>query len=396
MQGTNLRTPPLAVDCSDLRLLILCAGDPEGERTFSGSARNLFRALERLGCVYHKGNVTAGLTDSFSRGGRVIQMARRLDFLHIEPRYRWSRLALDANSRRGRRIATEHPAFNACLMYGTNFDPRLDFPTYCYLDATVAQVAQARLWAYQHFSERHLRKILDYQRSLFEHCRGVFPRTRWVAESLRQDFGVPEEKIHLASAGPNHYAEPLPHGPYDRRTILFVGTQWELKGGPLIVEAFRRVRRQMPDAKLVVVGCRPEIDEPGVEIVGRISKDSPGGLDRLLTLYSEASVLCIMSSFEAFGIVAVEAQNSFVPPVVPARFAFRETVVDGVTGRLVPEYDPELLSKILLEMLSDPPQLERMGRAGHEHVRANYSWDIAAQRIVERVCADLAGAKHGR
>jgi glycosyltransferase involved in cell wall biosynthesis len=162
------------------------------------------------------------------------------------------------------------------------------------------------------------------------------------------------------------------------------------------VDAFRRVRGEMPDAKLVIVGCTPEVSEPGVEIVGRISKDVPGGLERLLRLYSEASLLCIMSSFEAFGIVAVEAQNSFVPPLVPARFAFTETVVDGVTGRHVAEYDSGLLAKTMLEMLGDPTRLEAMGRAGHEHVRANYTWDVAARRIVDCIESDLAGVAHVR
>lgn len=374
----------------EVRLLILCAGDPEGARTFSGSARSLFRALENLGCVHHKANVTAGLRDTFSRGNAWVRFVRRLDRCRLLAWYRWSRFALEANSLRSRRIAKANPGFNACLMYGTTYNPRLRVPTYCYLDATVAQVADARLWAFRGFSDRFVRRIMAFQKALFEQCAGVFPRTRYTAESLERDFGVPAEKLCVAGAGPNHYADPLPHGPYDRRTILFVGTQWELKGGPLIVEAFRRVRERMPDARLIVVGCRPEVDEPGVEIVGPISKDAPGGTERLLRLYSEASVFCIMSAFEAFGIVAVEAQNSFVPCVVPARFAFTETVVDGVTGRHVAEYDAGLLADTFLELLSDPARLEAMGRAGHDHVRANYTWEAAARRIHDRIRADLA------
>lgn len=388
--------PRTSPEASEVRLLILCAGDPEGERTFSGSARSLFRALERRGCVHHKANVTGGLRDDFSKGSPAVRLVRRLDRFHLLPRYRWSGFAFELNSRGGRRAAAQHPGFNACLMYGTTFNPRLDVPTYCYLDATVAQVAQAGLWAYRHFTPEFVEKIVAYQRALFTDCAGVFPRTRYTASSLEEDFGVPREKLCVAGAGPNHYADPLPHGPYDRRTILFIGTQWELKGGPLIVEAFRKVRREMPNARLVIVGCRPALEEPGVEIVGRISKDAPGGLDRLLAHYSEASVFCLMSRFEAFGISVVEAQNSFVPCVVPARFAFTETVVDGVTGRHVAEYDADLLARTFLELLSDPGRLEAMGRAGHEHVRANYTWDEAARRIHERIRADLARTSHGR
>lgn len=371
-----------------LRLLVLCAGDPEGERTFSGSARSLISALERQGCVHHKANVTAGFRDAFSPGNRFVRTVRRLDRLDWEGRYRWTRLACELNSMRARRIAAGRPGFDACLMYGTNYNPRLDVPTYCYFDATVAQVARAGQWSFRRFSEKSRERAVAYQAEVFRRCRGIFPRTRWAAESVEQDYGIPPERITVAGAGSNHTVEPLPHGPYDRQTILFIGTDWERKGGPLIVRAFRRLRRTRPEARLVIVGCNPDLREPGIEVVGRIRKDAPGGLDRLLRLYSEASVFCIMSNYEPFGIVVVEAQNAGVPCVVPARFAFTETVVDGVTGRHLKEDDPELLARILEELLSDPARLETMGEAARRFATSNYTWDIAARRIIDRILRD--------
>jgi glycosyltransferase involved in cell wall biosynthesis len=373
----------------EVRLLFLCMGDPEGERAFSGSARSLSRALERLGCMFHKANVAPGIIDTFAPGNLWLRTARRFDRKGLIQRYVWSGPGIARTSRRARRIAAAHPGYNACFVYGTNITPPFDVPTYTYMDATATQVIQGGQWATDTFSERQTQWILEHQRRLYERCTAIFPRTAWTASSLRDDFGIPEEKLCVAGAGPNVAVEPLPHGPYDRKTILFVGRQWELKRGPLIVEAFKRTRKVMPDARLIIVGCRPKVDVPGVEIVGLIKKDAAGGQGRLLKLYSEASVFCIMSCFEAFGISGVEAQNSYVPCIVPNGFSFPETVIDGVTGRLVPEYDPDVLSRIFVEMLSDPARLEAMGKAGHEHVRAKYTWDAAARRILARIREDL-------
>jgi len=381
---------PLAPEPADVRLLILCAGDPDLERTFSGSARSLFQALEGRGCVHAKANV-AGYTNIFSRGNAAIRLMRKLDKFGFETHYRWSPVAFARNSRRAVQAAQANPGYNACLMYGTTFNPKLDVPTYCYFDATVAQVRAARQWEFACFSERTANRIQAYQKAVFDHCTGIFPRSRWAARSVEADYRIPPEKVHVAGAGSNHLAEPLPHKAYDGRTILFIGKEFERKGGPLLVEAFRVVRARIPGARLVIVGCSPPIDEPGVEIVGRISKDAPGGLQQLLSLYSEASVFCVMSHYEPFGIVIVEAQNSFVPCVVPARYAFTETVVDGVTGRHVPEYDAGMLAEALTELLSSPEKLEEMGRAAHAHVRANYTWDEAARRIHQQIALDLAG-----
>jgi glycosyltransferase involved in cell wall biosynthesis len=372
-----------------VRLLVLCAGDPDSERAFSGSARALIQALEARGCVAHKANVL-GMTDPFKPGNGLVRTLRRLDRFGIEDRYRWSKLYCSRNSRRAERIAASVEGYNACLMYGTSYLPRLNVPTYCYFDATAAQVYAARAWEFADMREDRANRVIAYQKDVFDMCTGIFPRTDWAGRSVAEDYGVAEEKITVAGAGSNYQIEPLAHGPYDRQTILFIGSEWERKGGPLIAEAFRIVRKNMPQARLVIIGCAPQIDLPGVEVVGRISKDAPGGLNRLMAHYSEASLFCIMSTFEPFGIVVIEAQQAGVPCVVPMRFAFTETVVDGETGRQVAGEDPEHLAQVFLSMLRDPARLRMMGEAGQRFVAARWTWAEAARRIEERVQQDLA------
>lgn len=375
-------------EVSPVRLLVLCAGDPDSERAFSGSAKNLIAALERRGCVVRKANVL-GITDAFKKGPLPLRVLRRLDRWGLEERYRWSRAAFRRNSLRAEAIAASTPNFNACLMYGTNFLPRLPVPTYCYFDATFAQVRSAGAWGFGGFNARQAADIHAFQREVYMQCRGIFPRTQWAARSVVEDFGVDSAKVHPAGAGPNYFAEPLPHETYDNRTILYVGAEFERKGGPLLVAAFRLLRAKMPDARLVIVGCEPSLDEPGVEVVGKIRKNEPGGLQRLLQYYSQASVFCIMSHFEPFGIVILEAANSFVPCVAPRRFAFPETIQEGVTGRLVDEYDPRLLADIFEDLLGQPERLREMGRAAHEFVRSQWNWDVAADRILTKIARDL-------
>lgn len=371
-----------------VRLLVLCAGDPDSDRAFSGSARALINALERRGIVHHKANVL-GHTDTFKRGGLLVRALRKFDRIGIEEAYRWSDLAFSRNSDRARRAAREHPGFNACLMYGTTFLPALDVPTYCYFDATAAQVRAARAWEFASFPEPTAQRVVDYQRKVFEHCKAIFPRTEWAARSVREDYAMPAGRVVVAGAGANYLAEPLPHGPYDQQVILFIGIDFERKGGPIIVDAFARVRQQFPGARLRIVGCSPAIDAPGVEVLGRISRDAPGGQERLLQLYSEASVFCMMSHFEPFGIVVVEAQHCGVPCVLPSQFAFPEMIRDGETGRLVNKYDPARLTEVLCGLLSSPAKLQKMGQAAHAFVHAHWTWDIAAERIHQRIQEDL-------
>lgn len=371
------------------KLLVLCAGDPDNPRTFSGSAGSLIAALERAGGVAHKANVL-GVSDAFQAGPLPLRLLRRFDKFGLEERYRWSDRAFARNSARANRIGQGLGGYDACLMYGTNYLPNLPTPTYCYFDATFAQVYKEAAWEFRFLSRRQAERINAFQRQVYDHCTAIFPRTRWAGDSVIGDYGIASDKVMPAGAGPNYYAEALPHAPYDRQTILFLGVEFDRKGGPLLLEAFRRVRAALPQARLLIAGCSPPVDEERVTVLGFVPKNTPGGLQKMLELYASASVFCIMSSFEPFGIVVLEAQNSYVPCVVPRRFAFTETVQEGITGRTVPEYDAEVLSQTLIALLSDPARLETMGRAAHEYVRQEWTWDHAAARILDRVQRDLA------
>lgn len=375
-------------DPSPLRLLILCAGDPENERTFSGSARSLIRALKKQNCVHHTANVLGHL-DPFKRGTLPVRLFRKLDRFNLEENYRWSKIGCHRNSNRAKAIAQAHPGYNACLMYGTNYLPNLDVPTYCYFDTTSAEVLRSQAWEFEHFSTEKSQAIINYQQQVFDHCTTVFPRSKWAAQSCYDDYHLAPEKVCPAGAGFNHQEAPLPHAAYDKQIILFIGIDFERKGGPLILEAFQETRKQFPNATLRIIGCNPDIDQPGVEIIGRIPKDEPGGLQKLLHHYSEASIFTIMSHYEPFGIVIPEAAWSGVPCVVPQRFAFTETVDHGVTGYHVPEYDPALLAQTFNTMLSNPDKLQQMGEAAHTFAKTKWTWDAAATTIHNRILQDL-------
>lgn len=371
-----------------LKLLILCAGDPTSETTFSGSARGLIQALERRGCVVHIANVL-GYSNPFKHDNRLVQFLKKLDRFGWMAHYRHSSLCLARNTARAQKVVKNSPYFNACLMYGTRFRPAIRVPMYCYFDATVAQIAKSGGWTYGKRSFRGNRRSLDYQKGVFESCSGIFPRTKYAASSVYEDYDMPATKVTVVGAGSNHNRAPFPHGSYNNKNILFIGVQFERKGGPLILEAFRLVRKTIVDASLTIIGCDVEIDEPGVEVVGRIYKDTDDGLGRILEYYSKASLFCIMSTLEPFGIVVLEAQNSYVPCIVPKKFAFTETVIDGVTGIHLVDETPSELAKQMIKLLNNPAKLEKMGIAAHDFVKSNWTWDLVAERIEREILKDI-------
>lgn len=358
---------------------------------FSGSARNLIHALKASGCVWHVENF-CGILHPWSKKPYIIRRCQEIidGRLGLIQRYNSSSFCYARNTQRARKIAAAHPGFNACLVYGISCLPLdLQVPTYCYFDATNAQNCASGCWGMGNYSREKISRIIEYERAVFADCRGIFPRSSWAATSVLADYKISPDKIVVAGAGPNHQSASPPHGPYDRQTILFIGREFDRKGGSLILDAYRRTRAKLPEARLVIVGCNPDIHEKGVEVVGLIAKDKPGGLDRLLKLYREASLFCIMSTYEPFGIVVLEAQLSGVPCVLPNRYAFPEMIKDGETGLLVQQYHTDELAAAFCSLLSNPDKLTRMGQEARKYITEHFTWQHAANRICMRIKEDL-------
>lgn len=367
-------------------------GDPQSERTFSGSARQLFRAIARQGALAGAWNVEGG---TWPRRFRVAVAGVRHGSLPLGKLLSaWEPDAIRAASRRAARRLRRARGVDACLLYGTNVYPaeegeRASIPVGAALDATFAQIARSGEWAFGLLTPAEVSRCVERQAEVLSRCAVLFPRSRWCAESLERDYGIPPERCIVTGAGSN-FDEPLPgRAGHDGSSILFVGRDWHRKNGPLVLDAFREARKRRPDLTLAVVGPRlPDPGEPGVRWLGPLDASDREALRRE---YLRASLLLSPSRSEAFGIAMVEAQAAGCPVLTLDRGAAREIVVDGVTGERLRDAEPAPLADAILRWLGDPARLTRAGARARAHVAEHFTWDLAAARVVGAF-ADLRDA----
>jgi glycosyltransferase involved in cell wall biosynthesis len=226
------------------------------------------------------------------------------------------------------------------------------------------------------------REWIEMERSVYRHATVNLTMSSNVSRSLVQDYGCDPERVECVYVGTN--AEPEKNVQARRpkdKTILFVGVAWERKGGPVLVDAFKRVLEVHPTAELIVVGCSPDIDVPRCTVVGRVPLNQVGAY------YHEASLLCVPTRIEPFGIVFVEALARGVPVVATRIGALPDFIIDGETGYLVPPDDPQALAARLIELLGDADRQRRMGERGQRLVSSRYTWDnvgAAMKTAIER------------
>jgi glycosyltransferase involved in cell wall biosynthesis len=221
---------------------------------------------------------------------------------------------------------------------------------------------------------------------LYLNASAVFTMSQKTRACLIEAYGCPEERVVWVKAGqnasPGGVASP---SRYARKRILFVGTKWELKGGPDLVAAYERVLHTHPDAELRIVGCSPDLQLSGCEVVGPVPVDTVGHH------YDQASVLCVPTTREAYGFSFLEALAHGLPVVATNVGALPELVSEGETGYLVDVGDVNGLAERLTELLGSPETLRRLGTTAQQQAAA-YTWDATVRAMrphIERTVGAL-------
>ncbi len=209
------------------------------------------------------------------------------------------------------------------------------------------------------------------EKDTYRHASLIFVRSSHIRRSLVEQYDVPTEKIVMAYSGFNTAVKDfdLEEKNYATQNILFVGVSWERKGGPELVKAFERVSKEYHDATLTIVGCSPAINLCNVQVAGR----QP--LDKVAEYYRRASIFCLPTRLEPFGVVFIEAMAYGLPLVAPNTGAVPDFVQDGKNGYLVETGDIDGLAQALMRLLADPEKCRAFGKAGSALVRERYTWE---------------------
>lgn len=159
-------------------------------------------------------------------------------------------------------------------------------------------------------------------------------------------------------------------------TIGFVGRLVDQKGCDDLISAFALLVAKGAPARLMIVGdgpLRPPL-EARVHNIGLAgSVEFMGFRSDAPALMADMDIVAVPSIFEPFGIVTVEAMVQGRPVVASAVGGLTETVVDGVTGLLVPAGDPGRLAVALAELVRSPEMRARMGEAARARALDQFS-----------------------
>ncbi|MFE5331384.1 glycosyltransferase family 4 protein [Embleya sp. NPDC056575] len=224
---------------------------------------------------------------------------------------------------------------------------------------------------------------LARERRLLLGAHRVFVMGPSTADVLVREYGLAADRVHVVGSGTN--AEPAPDadpgpGGADPPRLLFVGTQWELKGGPLLLAAFARLHARDPRHRLTLVGSGPAGELPvGVTALGRVPHTAMGAA------YAAADAVVIPTHMEAFGIALIEGLIRGLPCV--ATTVGNQPWIIGDAGLTVPPGDEDALVVALRQLTADYPSFRKRAVVRGEELRATMTWPTVAAHIL----AELPG-----
>jgi glycosyltransferase involved in cell wall biosynthesis len=297
---------------------------------------------------------------------REFGLALLLDPRRLRHKSLWTSFLFRLRSRIAREEIARRPYLFSIQIQSTFDASTPGVPHFVYTDNTV--LANTHYKNAKRTDVPVAEEWLALERQIYHNARICFVMSQNVGRSMIEDYGCEPAKIVNAYGGPNALIAPVVDKKYDQRNILFVGADWSRKGGPELLQAFRLVRQQIPDATLTIVGCSPEVDEPGSRVVGRVPPSALG------SYYRDASVFCMPSRLEPFGIVFVEAMAHRMPIVATDIAAIPDFVTNGENGFRVEPYDTKGLADALVRLLSNPELCARMGERSYA-VSRTYTWD---------------------
>jgi glycosyltransferase involved in cell wall biosynthesis len=227
--------------------------------------------------------------------------------------------------------------------------------------------------------------------------------SNYSVDKIKQFYKVDESKIHIVPNGVDvEKFQPLSDRETAKRQfglgsepcVLFVGSLIPRKGLHFLVEAAKKIVKEQPKTKFLIVGegpLRKQLDSSIETANLRGNFQFLGNLkdDKLPAVYNCADVFALPSIQEGQGIVLLEAQACFKPVVAFDIGGVNEAVRNGETGLLVKLGGVDEFADALLKIISDNALQQKMGSAGRRFVLENFTWDICAQKMFSVYCEAL-------
>jgi glycosyltransferase involved in cell wall biosynthesis len=176
--------------------------------------------------------------------------------------------------------------------------------------------------------------------------------------------------------------------------LLSVGRLRYQKGQDILLQALPQVLEKFPNVLLLIAGegiLRQELQAEAIRLNVSERVKFLGVRDDVPVLMSLADLFLFPSRFEGMPNALLEAMGYGLPVIATAVQGVDEIVRDSENGLIIPLDDPEKVSEAILRLLNDPEERQRLGKAAHETIENEYTFDGMCSQYEKLLTGKIKG-----
>ncbi len=225
-----------------------------------------------------------------------------------------------------------------------------------------------------------LDKLLLDEKNFFNSPKSyIFTMSRCLRDFLINKKLIDEERVKYVGGGINIDIKKFDGSKRSGKRFLFVGKDFDRKNGPIVVEAFKKVKEKYNDVELFIIGPKEKHIENGINFLGRLT------FSETTSYFNLCDYFVMPSLAEAYGLVFIEALSFGLPCIARNAFEMPYLIKDDINGYLLKDSfsTSELVSYMEKLLISDNIK-NNVLKSRKEYIQ-EYNWDSAARRIKEKI-----------
>lgn len=383
-----------------LRIGFITIHNPLDKCSFSGSVYHMYRSLKALEGV----EVTIACESFHSESCFVQKALRKVGGNSVVDSFRQKLnlkrflkvLQLESESYNDRYDVLVAPVASNII---GELDPDLHLPPIIFVtDAIYHYLNEEYGWPLNH---RHL----ENEQKTFLRCSRVVFSSGYMLELAQKKF--PE----IIDSGSSKFVH-FPFGlnldveittsvkiePTEFVNLVFISSDWNRKGGDVVIDALDRLNHQGVNARLTIIGDSPRYvhRNPNIQAYSYVDKNSKEGLDIYSKVLREGHFLLLPSKADCTPMVIAEANAFGLPAIASSVGGIPSLVVDGLNGVLMsPQSTGNDYAEVILSWINTfPGRYEAFSLSSREAYELRLNWNTWAKNIVSNA-HDILGQHRG-
>lgn len=373
-----------------LRILGVELGDANDVGYWSGTPFHIYEAFRQCGCEVVLINRAFELKSTSGLFSRVIVALRKRIYRILGSKYDPIR---DPNFLipKTRRLEQEIKKHEFDVIFSTSTMPfvymKNAHPKYFWTDAYFTAMVDYYL-EFSGLSKLTLKQGRETERRALKSATAAIFSSDWAKQSASQEIGT-DEYIHVVEFGASiatrsEPSTPVPLGSKEMVQFLFVGTDWERKGGQAAVAVVEQLNKEGYRSVLHVVGVNIDGLPECCKVHGFLRKSDPDETLLLNELFSTSHFFILPTAADCTPVVFPEASAFGLPSLSVITGGVSSAVKEGVNGHLFPRetFVTDCVEQVK-ELYDHPDQYLTLRKRSFDHYQNELNWESAATRVLQ-------------